>query len=373
MRSTEIEAIDTFIVRYPISRRFRFLKSQPSSRATRDTVLVRVKTAGGETGWGQCVPSRRWSYETLETVRSTIDLYLRPALLGVDAVDREAIGRIMEREIAPGFTIGQPICKAGLDLALFDLVGKVTKQPAHQRWGRSFQSAVTLSWTLDVGSEGELESEVAEATRRGYCHFNVKVGQDAKRDEAICVALRKQAPDARIWVDANGGYDLATATALSKKFAALGIFALEQPLPANRLSDYQQLRRLGALPIVMDEGVISRVDLQEFHRLGLLDGVAMKVSRCGGLHESRAMLEYMEQEGLLFMASGLTDPDLAFAASLLLFGAYGLKLPAALNGPQFLDESILHTPIEVIGDQARVPVGNGLAVDVCGERLASAG
>ena len=72
---------------------------------------------------------------------------------------------------------------------------------------------------------------------------------------------------------------------------------------------------------------MTAVDLEEFHRLGLLDGVAMKLSRCGGLDESCRILDYMEQNGLLFFASGLTDPDLSLAASLALFAAYQLERP----------------------------------------------
>jgi muconate cycloisomerase len=66
----------------------------------------------------------------------------------------------------------------------------------------------------------------------------------------------------------------------------------------------------------------------------------------------------------LFYASGLTDPDLSLAASLLLFGAYGLSTPAALNGPQYLATSILRQPLVVEQDQIRVPTGFGLGVEV---------
>ena len=114
----------------------------------------------------------------------------------------------------------------------------------------------------------------------------------------------------------------------------------------------------------MDEPILTLTDLEEFHQMDLLDGVAMKVSRCGGLTESRRILEYVEQHGLLFFASGLTDPDLSFAASLQLFAAYNLNRPAALNGPQFLSGSFLSDPITIVGDQATVPNGVGLGVEV---------
>jgi muconate cycloisomerase len=226
-----------------------------------------------------------------------------------------------------------------------------------------------LSWTLDARTLDEENASVAEAQARGYRHFNVKVGSNAAFDVQMCRELRRLVPDAFVWVDANGGYDLDTALAVAPQFADLGIAALEQPLPANHLIGFRKLREQRALPILMDEPIVSLADLRAFHELGLLDGVAMKVSRCGGLTEAHRIVEYMAQHGLLFFASGLTDPDLSLAASLLLFGAYGLARPAALNAPQFLSGSILKSPIKIRGDQAEVPTGPGLGVEIDEEAL----
>jgi L-alanine-DL-glutamate epimerase-like enolase superfamily enzyme len=270
----------------------------------------------------------------------------------------------MNAAIAGSFSTGQPIAKAGLDLALFDLVGRIRQQDAGQCWGRASGRPVTLSWTLNPRELGDVAREMAEARGRGFGNFNVKIGLDAAFDLEVCREIRRHAPDAFVWVDANGGYDLDTALAVARQLAGLGIAAFEQPLPANRLTGYRRLREQGALPILMDEGIVSLTDLQEFHQLGLLDGVAMKVSRCGGLTESRRMVEYLAEHGLLFFASGLTDPDVALAACLHLFSAYGLPHPAALNAPQLLRGSVLRTPLRIEGDQAYPPVGPGLGIEV---------
>lgn len=371
--STRIVSVETFLARYPVIGKFKFFKPADGTPLTRDTVLVKITDEAGHTGWGQSVPSHTWSYETLETVRGTIDQYLGPALIGVDAFDVDQVGHVMNRTIAPSFSTGQPICKAGIDLALFDLTGRVLNQTAGERWGRIGRPVVTLSWTVDARSLDEVAATIAAAHDRGFQNFNVKVGGDVARDVLICQEIRRLAPEAFVWVDANGGYDLDVALAVAPRFADLGIAAFEQPLPANRLTGYQRLRQQQALPILMDESIVSLADLEEFHQLGLLDGVAMKVSRCGGLTEARRILEYMEQHGLLFFASGLTDPDFALAACLLLFGAYGLDRPAALNASQFLSGSILRTPITIRGDQAEVPIGCGLGVTVNEEQVAGAG
>ena len=93
----------------------------------------------------------------------------------------------------------------------------------------------------------------------------------------------------------------------------------------------------------MDEGVVSPVELTEFIRLGMLDGVAMKPSRCGGLLPNLQQIEIIEDAGLIWLGSGLADPDICLAATLALYAAYGLQKPAALNGPQFLTEDVLRS------------------------------
>src|SRR5688572_18296862 len=116
--SARISSIETFVVRYPTTGQFRFFQSDRGQRATRATVVVKITDDEGHVGWGQSVPSHTWSYETQETVQTTVDRYLGPALIGLDALDTDLIWDRMNRTIAGSFSTGQPICKAGIDLAL---------------------------------------------------------------------------------------------------------------------------------------------------------------------------------------------------------------------------------------------------------------
>jgi L-alanine-DL-glutamate epimerase-like enolase superfamily enzyme len=143
----------------------------------------------------------------------------------------------------------------------------------------------------------------------------------------------------------------------------------EQPIAPNRLTGLRDLKKQGALPIILDEGVVSSVELVEYIRLGLLDGVAMKPARTAGLWDARKQIEIVQKAGLLFLGSGLTDPDVSLAASLQLYGAYGLRYPAALNGPQFLNGSYLKKPIAVVDGEAEIPPGPGLGVEIDEKRV----
>lgn len=360
-----IAEIATFPVMYPTIGRFRFFEGGPKGRpAGRAAVLVKIVADNGAVGWGQSVPLPKWSYETVESVNTTINRYIAPDLIGLDPFDSEKMEQVMSAAIAPSFSTGQPICKAGIDLALFDLTGKLMGQSAVQRWTRRGKERITLSWTLNPKEIGDIEKLIAEGRARGYRHFNVKVAPDPKFDLEMCRTVKRLAPDGFLWADANGGFDEATALAIAPKLADAGVAVFEQPVPANRLTTYRKLKKQGALPIIMDEGVVSSIDLEEFIKLELLDGVAMKPARCGGLTGARRQVEMLEKAGLMFLGSGLTDPDLSLAASLVLYGGYNLKYPAALNGPQFLQGSILKKPFKVENGELVVPNGPGLGVEV---------
>lgn len=368
--SRRIAKVETFPFSYPTVGRFKFFEDAQGRPTGRQTVLVRITTEDGVSGWGQSVPIPRWSYETLETVQTTIERHLGPLLIGRDPFDIEGIHAEMNRAIAPSFSTGQPICKAGIDLALFDLTGRILRQTAEQRWKRRGIRRITLSWTLNPLKIGDVEGLIEQGRARGYRNFNIKVAPNLKFDLELARVVKRLAPEGFLWADANGGYDEATALEAAPKLAEAGVAVLEQPLPTNRITGYQKLVRQKALPIIMDEGVVSSTDLEEFIRLKALDGVAMKPARCAGLTDARRQVELLEENGLMFLGSGLTDPDVSLAASLLLYGAYGLKYPAALNGPQFLEgTSVLKKPLLPEGGELTVPEGPGLGVEVDLEKL----
>jgi L-alanine-DL-glutamate epimerase-like enolase superfamily enzyme len=359
-----IESIQTIPVLYPMRGRFKFFEGPPGRPVGRPAVLVKITTQDGAAGWGQSVPIPKWSYETVETVTTTIQKYLAPELRGLNPFDVAAIHKVMNQAIAPSFSTGQPICKAGINLALLDLAGRLTQKSVAAPWGKNGKQKLTLSWTLNPRSLDEVEPLVDEGKKAGYQNFNIKVAPDAKMDLELAKMVKRLVPDGFLWADANGGYDEATATSIAPKLAEAGVAVLEQPLPANRLGGYRRLKQQGALPIIMDESIVSSVELEEFIELKLLDGVAMKPARCGGLTEAVRQIELIKSRGLMFLGSGLTDPDFSLAASLLLFGAYDLKYPAALNGPQYLNGSVLKQPLEVLGGEMQVPTGVGLGVEV---------
>ena len=358
-----IDRIEIFPVRYSMVMRFKFFEG-PVTPPGRPSVILKVTASDGTVGWGQSVPIPRWSGETLEGAVICLKNYLIPLLIGKNVFDLEGIHTLMNKEVANDFSTTYPITKAGVDIALHDLQGKILKKNVAELWGRTTPDDLVLSWTLNPVKVEDTEGLIAKGRDHGYENFNIKVAPDQKADLELCRIVKKSVPNGFLWADANGGYDAATALEMAPKLADAGAAVLEGPLHPNHLSGWQRLVKQGALPIIMDEGCVSPVEVEEFIKLKIFNGIAMKPARCGGLTSAVAQLKLLEQHKLIFLGSGLTDPDISLAASLILFGAFGLKKPAALNGPQFLGESILKQPFEVAGGKLKIPKGYGLGIEV---------
>lgn len=354
-----IRNVEAFPVKYPVTGYFKFF-----AKPERPAVFVKVTCEDGTVGWGQSVPVQTWSYETIESVTSTIRGYLAPAVIGKSATDLAGVHAAMNKAIAPSYSTGMPIAKAGIDLALHDAIGKMQGKNVAALWDRKPIERIVMSWTVNVKTIAEAEEVVADGKKRGYRSFNIKVAPDPKFDVELAKIVGRLAPEGFLWADANGGYDPATALEAVPKLRDAGVKVLEQPCAPNRLSALAAVKKQGALPIIFDEGVVNVSDLEEFYKLGLLDGVAMKPARTGGLFDARKQVEFLEKNRLMFLGSGLTDPDVSLAASLVLFGAYGLKYPAALNGLQFLAGSFLKKPFHLEDGTLRVPTEPGLGVEV---------
>ncbi len=363
-----IESIDTYTMRYPMTGYFKFF-SGPHGSQGRAAIVVKLTASDGTIGWGQSVPIARWSYETLETAAIAMRDYFAPTLVGQNPLDMAACQDALDGALAMGFSTAMPIARAGLDIALHDLMGKLKEQSLSQLWGRNRGGPLTLSWTLNPRKLDEVEPLIRAGWDKGYRNFNIKVAPDPVFDVRLAKMVKRLVPDGFLWADANGGYDVPTALQVAPKLADAGVDVLEAPIKPNQLSGYQALKKLGALPILMDEGVVSPVELREFIKLKMIDGVAMKPSRCGGLVSAKRQIELILNEGLIWLGSGLTDPDISMAATLGLYGAYDLQRPAALNGPQFLTADVLETPIEIHDGKAVVPDGPGLGIVVDEKKL----
>ena len=154
----------------------------------------------------------------------------------------------MERAIRPSFSVGQPLAKAAIDLACYDLWGKQVGRSRMSHFSESRPiTEIQLSWTINATSLEKAHEQLEQGRAAGYTSYNVKIGapQTPDYDRSLVRAVREFAPQGFHWADANTSYDLATAKRMAGVLADAGFKALESPLPPNRLRDYQALQAPG--------------------------------------------------------------------------------------------------------------------------------
>src|SRR5580658_2409352 len=120
---------------YAVAGEFKFFPPGPDGRVMRPSVLVRLTDENGMEGWGQSVPVPAWTYETVESVLTTLEFHLAKVVLGRDPSDFDGLHAAMNLAIRPAFSVGQPLCKAAIDLACHDLSGKQRGVPAWKLFG----------------------------------------------------------------------------------------------------------------------------------------------------------------------------------------------------------------------------------------------
>lgn len=362
-----IERVEPFAVALPSLRTLALAGGSPVTAGVAAVrVLVKVTASDGSFGWGEATPTPAWTYETLESITSTIDRYLAPVTVGRSAWDLDGLSRAFDRAINRGFTIGAPLAKSAIDVAIHDLVGRALGIPLTALWGSCRAQEFTLAWIVSgEGPRGAVEA-VKEGLDLGYEAFKVKIGLHGEREDAEMVAaVRGAAGDRVLWVDANQGYTVDVAIRQARHMRDLDVAAFEQPLPANDIAGLRRLRDVSPVPIALDESVRHPSDLATFVKLDAVDTAIAKYQKSAGLTLARRFCTLAEDAGVRLMGSGLTESDIGLAASLHLFAASGITFPVDLNGRQFVESPYVDsTTVMLEGGRARLPHGPGLGIDV---------
>ncbi len=361
----KIVGVDVFLLDCPVKAVFVLaggVAATPGSPSPR--VLVKVTIDEGVAGWGEATPTPRWTYETAETIVSTLKKYLAPAVIGLEAWDLDGVHRAMERAINPGVTMGSPLAKSALDVALHDALARRRGMPLCELLGRRRRTEFDLTWMITTLDPSDAERLAREGLDAGYACFECKIGMHGEPGDLELVRRTRAAVGERtLQVDANRGYRVDAAIRQAKRFEALGVALFEQPLNGLNLSGYRRLVDSTTTPIGIDETLRSLGDLLEYIRQDALHVAVAKVQRNGGFWYSRQLCEIAEAAGLGLSLSGLTETDLGLAAGMHLAAAFDVN-PLQLNGPQFIDTTFLEQRVWKGGGRVTLPSGPGLGVEV---------
>ena len=200
--------------------------------------------------------------------------------------------------------------KAAISAAAHDLVGKRLDVPVYRLWGLDAEKAPLSSFTIGIpASEKELVQRVEEADQ--YPVLKVKLGSD--RDADIIRAVRRTAPTKTLRVDANAAWTAKHALRMIEMLAEYRIEFVEQPLPAHDLDGLRFVRERSPLPIIADESCIVSTDIPKL--AGVVDGINIKLSKCGGLREALRMIATARALDMTVMAGCMIESSLGISTA----------------------------------------------------------
>ncbi|MDX2183687.1 MAG: dipeptide epimerase [Gemmatimonadaceae bacterium] len=269
------------------------------------TVFIRLVDDDGVEGWGEAAATPYYG-ETAETVLAVIER-VRPILEQANPWHIEATEAAISRSIGRN-----PAAKVAISMALHDLMGKRVGQPLYKLWGLDPAASPKSSFTIAIpASLDELRSRVHEAIDAGYPVLKVKLGSD--RDEALIRTVRETAPNALLRVDANCAWTPRHAVSMIPLLEGLGVEFVEQPLEPWDLDGLKFVREHSSLPIVADESCLVASDVAKL--AGIVDGINLKLAKCGSLGEARKIVTVARAHGMLVMAGCMIESSVAITAA----------------------------------------------------------
>lgn len=365
MRITRIEPI---ILRLP--------KVTEACDGTQDDLLVKIETDAGIYGWGEADTSPEVGKAVVEAPRShAIARGLREILLGQDPFDIEQIWELMYRKtLYFGRQAVVIHTMSGVDMALWDIVGKATGQPVHRLMGGSYRNkARAYASVLMPEAPAEAERMARGFVEQGFTAMKFgwgPLGQDEGRDVELIAAARSGAGDADLMIDIGHQYKVKQALRVAERVQKYKLRWLEEPLPADDFEGYRRLCQAVSIDIAAGEAESGhRVFRRLIEECGI-DIIQPDISRAGGLTETRKIAIIAHD------ANGSLVPH-CFKSGILL--AASLHLIATLPDTELLEFSMADSPIRkdlltepfsVVDGYVEVPEKPGLGIEIKPEVVA---
>lgn len=356
-----LDAIELYLVRLPLVRPFT---TSSHTKDHLDHILVRLREAGGGSGWGECAsPSDPYySPETVETCWHLLKDFLAPAILGRPFSEPE------EGSAGWAKVRGNRFAKAGLEMALWDLHARARHTSVASLLGGA-QPEILSGVSLGIEpSPAALIEQARRFVEQGYRRIKVKIGPG--RDLPFLAAVREKWPELPLMADANSAYRLDDPAHLKALEAldALGLMMIEQPLADDDILDHAELQKRLRTPICLDESIHSVDDARKALALGSCRIINLKVSRLGGLGPTRRVHDLCRAQGIPVWCGGMHEFGIGRAANVAVSALPGFTLPGDVSGSdKAYREDIVDPPIRAVNGAIAVPydrVGLGFEPDL---------
>lgn len=272
-------------------------KISRESRDNQDSLVVCL-SLNGKNGYGEATsnPYYNITVESMMAEIAEVGLYIQ----SLTTINPESFYTYLTDKGLSNFAV------CALDLAAHDLYGKLQDKPLYELWGTSKKHYPITNYTIGIDS---IDRMVAKMLEKPWPLYKIKLGTD--HDLEIIKSLREHT-EAVFRIDANNAWSVEQTLELAPLLKKLNVEFLEQPLHAENIEGYNDLRGKCVLPIIADESCIVPEDVKKC--AGLFDGVNIKLTKCGGLTPALGMIKEAKSLNMKVMVGCMTESTVGISA-----------------------------------------------------------
>jgi L-alanine-DL-glutamate epimerase-like enolase superfamily enzyme len=353
----KIVAVKSFAIHAP--RKHQFEAAQGTLTHS-DFALVVLETDEGISGYGE-VSSALFYYRLGTSHAQDINAYLASLLIGEDPLRIPILVERMDRALRWG---NQAI--SGVEMALWDIAGKVARLPVYRLLGGKAREGVPLNWTVGFLDPDKTAEQAADYIEKyGMRSIRLKIGRPGDIDAQACAAVRQRlGPNLVMRVDANAYYGSPKeAIRAIRLLEPYNIQMVEQPLAAYDLVGHAEVRLAVDVPISLDESIQSPRDALAAIQARAADVFNVYVSESGGLLRAQQIMAIAEAGGIGCLIGTMGELQIASAAGIHL-GVACVNVPYTcdLVGPLRYNESIVQEALRLEDGLFYPPEGPGLGI-----------
>ena len=340
---------------------------------TKGALVVEVRTDEGITGWGDC-------YGPAAVCKAIVDTLLKPSVIGRDPFDVEVIWEALYNKVKDYGLTGMTISGiSGVDIALWDIIGKACRQPVHKLIGGAFRPKVEAYATgLYFKNMDRLNEEAAEEARgyveQGFRAVKMKIGLGSIKKDLDRVAAVRDAigPEVKLMVDANHCFNVPQAINIGRELEKLDVHWFEEPVSPEDLDGYVEVSRRLDMAVAGGENEFTKFGFREILAKRAMDIIQPDVCAAGGITECKKIAALAQAHSVQCIphawgtAIGLAA-TIHFLASLPECPPCLVPMPPMLEYEQtfnpFRDE-LSQTKLTHTKGFVDVPTGPGLGIEI---------
>jgi O-succinylbenzoate synthase len=331
----------------------------------RQCIIIEIHS-DGLVGWGECVASYNpgYSYETVGTAMPTLKDFIIPLILGKDIKDALDFQARMES------IRGHHLAKAGVEMAIWDLLGKREGKSLKQLFG-GVRDKVEVGVSVGIQSSPEkLVETVTDFVNSGYARVKLKIKPG--KDVAFAKAVRTAFPNIRLQVDANSAYTMDDADSL-KPLDDLNLLLIEQPLFEDDIWDHHKFQAKFTTPVCLDESIVSPRHARYAIEMKACKIINIKAGRLGGLSQGMMVHDLAQQNNMPVWCGGMLETGIGRASNLALSSMPNFILPSDVSASdRYYKRDITHETFVLNSDSTiDVPNKPGLGVTIDEDALKS--